>query len=545
MEYLYDKQFYIDRYDLSTIKECRDMVEVCKQAYIKGKSDPIAKGPNGKGELAKATNWMTNQLLFQIIASRYRKKEETIEKWMLEAKLKQDKYDLTEEPKDIHCPDCNKVMTVGIKNLETSDDPLRMMFLFECPSCKKRHWIYEDGQERESHPTLCSKCNSEVEVSVVKEGKDKIIWETTCSACGFTESHTDDFKKDRLEREKRETEEKRLLESYREIYCSEKAGIEALDYVDALPVAEEVYKEQLKKYDSQVYSNVASLKKLTIIEFERMLKSLFEKERYNNLVFGQPEIGKHVIVPFTIQDIDPSHRTRADLYDLKKLLKDELEATNWRLMTDSLSNRLGYVTGKLKGYEREEDFFEIAGKKPEEPKTKISPEIRSKYEHSNVVQLARLSGEFEGKENMRKRRLKHDPEGFFLEDDGSRTCGICGESHPSKQIWWTPTVLLCADCWRNTKDGTIPSLGHRYDDDCGYIDEQSFSSDMGYGIHPSTVRKFRRQGLLKGRDLKRIDGSIYCTIYLVKENEEFLKEHPKKERTKMKITDLLGEVVEI
>jgi len=545
MEYLYDKQFYIDRYDLSTIKECRDMVEVCKQAYIKGKSDPIAKGPNGKGELAKATNWMTNQLLFQIIASRYRHKEETIEKWMLEAKLKQDKYDFTEEPKDIYCPDCNKVMTVGIKNLETFDDPLRMMFIFECPSCKKRHWIYEDGQERESHPTLCSKCNSEAEISVVKEGKDKIIWKTTCSSCGFTESHTDDFKKDRLEREKRETEEKHLLESYRNIYCSEKAGIEALDYVDALPVAEEVYKEQLKKYDSQVYSNVASLKKLTIIELERMLKSLFEKERYNNLVFGQPEIGKHVIVPFTIQDIDPSHRTRADLYDLKKLLKDELEATNWRLMTDSLSNRLGYVTGKLKGYEREEDFFEIAGKKPEEPKTKISPEIRSKYEHSNVVQLARLSGEFEGKENMRKRRLKHDPEGFFLEDDGSRTCGICGENHPSKQIWWTPKVLLCTDCWRNIKDGTIPSLGHRYDDDCGYIDEQTFSSDMGYGIHPSTVRKFRRQGLLKSRDLKRIDGSIYCTIYLVKENEEFLKDHPKKERTKMKITDLLGEVVEI
>lgn len=236
MEYLYDKQFYIDRYDLSTIKECREMVEVCKQAYIKGKSDPIAKRSNGKGELAKASNWMTNQLMFQIIASRYRQKEETIEKWMLEAKLKQDKYDFTEEPKDIHCPDCDKIMTVGIKNLETFDDPLRMMFLFECPSCKKRHWIYEDGQERESHPTLCSKCNSEAEISVVKEGKDKTIWKTTCGSCGFTESHTDDFKKDRSEREKRETEEKHLLESYREIYCSEKAGIEALDYVDALPV---------------------------------------------------------------------------------------------------------------------------------------------------------------------------------------------------------------------------------------------------------------------------------------------------------------------
>ena len=141
MEYLYDKQFYIDQYDLSTIKECRDMVEVCKQAYIKGKNDPIVKAPNGMGELAKAMNWMTNQLLFQIVAERFRHKEETIEKWMLEAKQKQDKYDNTHEPDNIRCPDCGVEMTVGIKNLDTIDDPPRMMFLFECPSCKKRRWI--------------------------------------------------------------------------------------------------------------------------------------------------------------------------------------------------------------------------------------------------------------------------------------------------------------------------------------------------------------------------------------------------------------------
>jgi hypothetical protein len=545
MEYLYDKQFYIDRYDLSTIRECRDMVEVCKKAYIKGKNDPIAKRPNGKGELAKATNWMTNQLILQIIAERYRHKEETIGKWILEATTKQNKYDSTEPPENIHCPDCNSLMKVGIKEFDVSDDPLRVMFIFECPSCKKRLWIYEDGQERPSNPTLCGKCKKEAVVTVVKEGKDKIIWKTTCPSCKHVDTSTDDFKKDKLEREKREEEEKNLLESYRNLYCSEKAGTEAIDYIDALPVANEVYKEQLKKYDSQAYVNVTNLKKLTIIELEKILKTLFEKERYSNLTFGQPEIGQHVIVTFTIQDADPTHRSQSCMNDLKNLLKDELESTNWRLMTDSLSNRLGYVSGRLKGYEREEDFFEIAGQKPEVKETKINPEIRSKYEYSNVVQIARITGEFEGKENARKRRLKHDPEGFFLEDDGTHTCGICGENHPSKQTWWTPKVLLCADCWRNIKDGTIPLLGKRHDDDCGYIEEQTFSSDMGYGIHPSTVRKYRRQGLLKGRDLKRVDGSIYCTVYLIKENTEFLKDHPKKERTRMKITDLLGEVVEI
>lgn len=68
---------------------------------------------------------------------------------------------------------------------------------------------------------------------------------------------------------------------------------------------------------------------------------------------------------------------------------------------------------------------------------------------------------------------------------------------------------------------------------------------MGYSIHPSTVKKYKRLGLLKGIDLKRENGSIYQTIYLIKDNEDFLKDHPKKERSHMKITDLLGEVIEI
>lgn len=545
MEYLYDKQFYIDRYDLSTIRECRDVVEICKKAYIKGKSDPIAQGPDGVGELAKATNWMTNQLLFQIIGERYRRKEETTQGWILEATQKQDKYDSTEEPENIYCPNCNTQMKVGIKHLETFDNPLRMMFLFECPSCKKRRWIYEDGQERLSSTTLCSKCHKEAEVSIVKEGKDKVIWKTTCSSCGFSETRTDDFKKDRLERENRDAEEKSLLEKYRSLYCSEEAGKEALDYIDALPVADEVYKEQMKKYDSQAYRNVASLKKLTILELEMILKTIFEKERYSNLTFSQPEIAQHVIVTFTIQDTDPMHRSRSDMHDLKKILKDELETTNWRLMTDSLSNRLGCVSGKLKGYEREEDFFEIAGQKPETKVTKVNPDIRSKYEHSNVVQLAKLSGEFQGKENMRKRRLKNEPDGFLLDDDHTYSCGLCGESHIGREIWWDLDGLHCDDCHRNITEKLIPDLGKRDDRDKTYFVDWQLSSDTHFGIHPSTARKLRRQGLLHGHDLTRKNGQTYFTVYLYRENKEFLKQHPQKERNKMIITDLLGEKVAI
>ena len=485
-------------------------------------------------------------MLYQIIGERFRLKEETISKWMSDDELEQNKYDTTPEPQNVLCPGCKKSMHVGLKELDFIDGPLRMMFLFACDSCKKKLWVYEDGQIRKSEPQKCPQCASDVSMTLIKEGKDKVIWKTTCSSCKFSETTTDDFEKTRIEREEREKRDKNLLDTHRSVYCADNVGKEAWQYIEGLPVAEEVYQEQLQKYDSQAYQTVISLKKLSILELEKLLTETFEKDKYIHLVFGQPELGKYVIVGFTVQDADVQGRAKTALQDLQKLLISTLEGTNWRLMTDSLSSRLGYITGRLKGYEREEDFFEIAGAKPEKEKhSNIDPKIRIEHETDKVVQLARISGEFKGIENARKRRLKHDPEGFFLEDDGTYSCGICGENHPAKQIWWTPEVMRCADCWRNIKDGTIPALGDRYDDDCGYIEEWMLSSDMGYDIHPSTVRKFRRQGLLKGRDLKRIDGSIYCTVYLIKENEGFLKDHPKKERTRMKITDLLGKEIEI
>lgn len=546
MDYLKDKQYYIDRFDLSTINECLKMVDICTKAYVECKKNGINKGLTSAGEWAKTSNWLSNQLLYQTVGSRFRLKEETIGKWMSDDERQQNKYDNTPEPRDIFCPDCGKTMQVGIKVFEFVVTPVRMMFLFECTKCKKKHWVYEDGQIQKSEPPRCSQCAKDASMSLVEKGKDKIIWKITCSSCGFTETTVDNFEKNHLEQEKREKQDKYLLDTYRKVYCSDEAGKKALDYIDGLPVAREVYEEQLRKYDSAAYQNVISLKKLSIIELEKLLANVFEKERYIHLVLGQPELSQHVIVGFTIQDADTSNRPTTAIHDLQKIIKETLEATNWRLMTDSLSSRLGYVTGRLKGYEREEDFFEIAGAKPEKEKlSKIDPNIRMEHEADNAVQLARLMGEFEGIQNARKRRLKHDPDGFFLEDDGVYTCGICSENYPGNKIWWTPKVLRCADCQRNVKNATIPPLGDRYDDDCGYIEESSFSSDMGYGIHPSTVRKYRRHGLLKGIDLKREDGSIYQTIYLIKDNQDFLKDHPKIERPHMKITDLLGEVVEI
>ncbi|MFH1186901.1 MAG: hypothetical protein V1697_01865 [Candidatus Levyibacteriota bacterium] len=129
-------------------------------------------------------------------------------------------------------------------------------------------------------------------------------------------------------------------------------------------------------------------------------------------------------------------------------------------------------------------------------------------------------------QEKRKRRLKEENvKGFFLEAKDYYTCAICSQTLPGNEIWWNPKGLRCKDCWRNIQKKVIPSLGYDGDDKV-WIKE--WKLQHYYGIHPATRGKLRRQGLLKGRDLKKEDGSTYCVIYLIKENLDFLKSYSKK-----------------
>jgi hypothetical protein len=49
-----------------------------------------------------------------------------------------------------------------------------------------------------------------------------------------------------------------------------------------------------------------------------------------------------------------------------------------------------------------------------------------------------------------------------------------------------------------------------------------------YGVHPTTRRKYVREGFLKVRELKDSAGWIYFKVYMLEDNKEFLKVHPRK-----------------
>lgn len=96
-----------------------------------------------------------------------------------------------------------------------------------------------------------------------------------------------------------------------------------------------------------------------------LLSSSLEKTGYIELHLDKPEMGKDAYIGFSCLD---SKSDRGD-YDsrktLKKLVDEALEETNWRLMSDGISYRLGYLNGRVKAYEGEEDLKNLVIKSKE------------------------------------------------------------------------------------------------------------------------------------------------------------------------------------
>lgn len=546
MQYLHDEQYYIDLYDLLTIRECLQIIEFGREVYKESENKDEFKKATDE-EKQKAFNYIINSKLFVEKGERYRRKAQRISEMIERDRKKQDFYDSTSEPSNITCNTCGTRLFSETKILEDyMDTSMRVLFFFPCKTCKTKRGVYNTGEEFESKPQLCPKCNSEIKESHVIKGKrdNKVItWKRKCTKCKFHEEEVDDFAKKRAERKKKEDEDKKLLTKYRDEFClTEKDGKEYIETIEKMKYANEVFEEEVRKYDDRAYQQAVKVNKLGIVELEKKLSELFEKERYIKLSFDKPEIGQFVIVPFTVQDADSSRKGHESTSNIEKILKPAIEETNWRLLSNSLSYRLGYVSGQLKGYEQEEDILKLF-KPKETPKKSVEDdyERRMKYGSDNMVQLARLVGQHKGIENMRKRRLEKEPKGFFLQvDEGPLNCMICKELTPGNKIWWDLSGIKCTDCQRNIDEGVIPAEIVKNDE--LWIREWQFQGD--YSIHGSTRRKIEREGLLKGRVLKRQDGTAYCTVYLKSENEEFLKKYPKKPKIKMTYVDPQGRKAE-
>ncbi len=356
MNYIKEKQYYEDLYDLLTIKNCLDFIEIWKKKIKKDReeindfklADP--KGfVEGLGEIS----------LYYKKGEEYRNKEKTIREWMDKDRIEQEIYDNAKEPSSIFCPDCNWAMEFEDKTLyNLSEKSSNILFFFRCPNCKKGRGVFDNGEEFKPKRPTCPKCNQELKEDSQRKG-EVITTIETCK-CGYKNKDVWDMKAESDEYKRKQEKDKQLLETFRGVFCLSKEKGE--EYVSN-QIQSELYskheEERKTKEADPRYKKAKALKKIKVFDLQKLLKETLEKAKYIELSFDKPEITRDVIIPFSVQESDTSKSDYDSQNNLKKLIKKTLEDTNWRLMSDGISQRLGILTGRIRGYESEDDLVKI------------------------------------------------------------------------------------------------------------------------------------------------------------------------------------------
>ena len=352
MDYLKDKQEYIDFYDLLTIKECLQWIELAKKSGKKVQEIKKIEKPGYVGALGEIALYFKK-------GENYRRKEKTIDEWMERDKRLQEKYDNTPLLENVFCNDCNYAMEFFDKSLDQKlEGKLRVLFFFECPHCHKRKGVYEDGGVFDMDKK-CPKCGSELESMTVKKNEVLTIIDK-CKNCNYEYKDVWDFKADEEKSKKENERQKYLLDNFRKEFCLSKE--EGEEYVMDR-IRDENFKkrddEQKKKEDDPKYQKAMKLRKIKVIELQKIIEEVIIKNGFNNLSFDKPETDRQIIIPFSVQETNNERSGYDGSRNLKRAIVKALEDTNWRLMSDGIRERLGILSGKLKGYEREEDLVKI------------------------------------------------------------------------------------------------------------------------------------------------------------------------------------------
>lgn len=139
---------------------------------------------------------------------------------------------------------------------------------------------------------------------------------------------------------------------------------EGREYASCLVNSEIFIREQeereLRQKRQDLFTEIAKLKKLTVIDLENILVPALERERFFRLDLGKPAVKRDVQLSFCVQDAKPGRSDRDSIKDLQKIIENSLDGTNWRLMSTGISYRLGILNGYLRGLETERDLLALA-----------------------------------------------------------------------------------------------------------------------------------------------------------------------------------------
>lgn len=371
------RKYYEDLYDRTTVEFGRRDTETFNGLYDKF-FEIMPDEPHNSHRAVLHLNLIYMVFVGNNLLDRYDGREESIREWMARDEAKDSQVAaarLAQEPICQHCGATGLRLTDKMLHYRNSfDDPEEVLFFLKCPKCHKNNAVWEDGEMLEHKDTLCPKCNTAMTEKSVRQAK--VITTTyTCLAC----QHQYKSKLDLTpEKEKADTD----FETDRKVYClqDEKTRQELRDGKWRLEEMARLGKEWKERDDNRdLYNAVSDLKKLKIAELAGLLVPLLEKAGFVESSLDKPEMGRYVSVSFSCLDSNADREDTVSRKTLQKAIKDALEPTNWRLMSEGVSYRLGYLSGKLRAYEEEEDLKKLITKDMfENTKSRRSPKASEK-----------------------------------------------------------------------------------------------------------------------------------------------------------------------
>jgi hypothetical protein len=356
--HLKERLFYENIYDHHTVEDARrGMVH-----YDKFHADFEKKLPKDDKIDRPGNALVLNVFYMQTVGNellhRYENRDQYINEWMAKDQAKDDQVAaarLTEEP---YCHHCSKQ---GLRIIDKSlmhrkenakyDDPEEVLFMLHCPHCDKNSAFWEDGTAWKPRPTLCPKCEAEMTHKTTKT-KTAITFTYTCLACGHNYKEKMDLS-DRKEKPDPNYDKDRLTyclldKEFREHLFAIRQGFE-----DMARLGKEIKEKEDNKH---IYDAIKEMKKPKIAELSTILAPALEKAGYIEFSLDKPEMGKDVIIGFNCLDGKSDRNDYDSEKTLKKTVENALIDTNWRLMSEGIHYRLGYLSGRLRAYEREEDL---------------------------------------------------------------------------------------------------------------------------------------------------------------------------------------------
>lgn len=354
--HLRDRQYYDDLYDKITVDIGRE--EGQKLLAVRSQ---ILKTTEEKDMYA--TEFWFERLYWWLIEipyllPRWEEKQSTIDPWMRRDKELDERLASAKPRTEPTCSHCGShgLRLVNKHLLRKDSGEESVAFMFDCAACKKRTVCWEDGSEWISPTTPCPKCGKPLVMDVKTQGRT-MTTTYACEAC------------DHKEIEKMQLGKKEALdpnfERDRKIFCLDEERARTMQayrvkWEDGMRMIDEEMKRDANK---EVYEAAAKIIQLKIPQLMEKLRPAIEAAGFIEISFDKPELGINVIVAFSCMDGDASRDDTKSRKTLKKAVTTGLADTNWRLMSEGVDYRLGYLTGRLRAYEREEEIVSLISKK--------------------------------------------------------------------------------------------------------------------------------------------------------------------------------------